>query len=203
VLVNQEGLRFLDEGAGTVDETYEAVARKVWSEYDNLAYTVCDSSVKELPNFDHAVVTDRQPITADTFEELADAIGVARESFVQTIRDYNAATRPGHFDPTVPDGLATEGLAIKKSNWAKPLTQAPYLAYPLACSIVFTFGGIGTDLEGRVITADDRPIPGLFAAGECTGLYHFKYPGATSVLRGLVYGKSAGAAAAHYARTLH
>jgi tricarballylate dehydrogenase len=202
VLVNQAGVRFMDEGSGTVDETYEAMARKVWSEQGNLAYTVCDSSVRELPNFEHAVVTDRPPITADTFEEMADALGVPREAFVKTLTDYNAATRPGHFDPRVPDGLATEGLAIKKSNWAKPITEAPFLAYPLACSIVFTFGGIGTDLEGRVITADDRPIPGLFAAGECTGLYHFKYPGATSVMRGLVYGKSAGAAAAQYASGL-
>jgi len=202
ILVNRQGERFLDEGSGTVDETYEAMARKVWSEQGNLAYTVCDSSVLSIPNYEHAVVTDRPAIRADSMEELADALGLARETFVQTVTEYNAATRPGKFDPTVPDGLATQGLAINKSNWATPLARAPFLAYPLACSIVFTFGGIGTDLDGRVITADDRPIPGLYAAGECTGLYHFKYPGATSVLRGLVYGKSAGAAAAEYAAGL-
>lgn len=202
ILVNREGVRFMDEGSGTVDETYEAMARKVWSEQGNLAYTVCDASARQLPNFDHAVMTDRPAITADTVEELADALGVPREAFVATVTEYNAATRPGRFEPTVPDGLATEGLAIEKSNWATPLVTAPFFAYPLACSIVFTFGGIGTDLEGRVVTADERPIPGLFAAGECTGLYHFKYPGATSVMRGLVYGKSAGAAAAEYASEL-
>lgn len=202
ILVDREGQRFLDEGSGTVDETYEAMARKVWSDCGNLAYTVCDSSVRDLPNFDHAVMTDRPAISADTIEDLADAMGVPREALGQTVSEFNAATRPGSFDPTVPDGLATEGLALNKSNWARPLTTAPFLAYPLSCSIVFTFGGIGTDLEGRVITADERPIPGLFAAGECTGLYHYKYPGATSVMRGLVYGRSAGAAAAAYASAL-
>ncbi len=199
ILVNHQGERFLDEGSGTVDETYEAMARKVWSEQGNLAYTVCDSSVLSIPNYDHAVVTDQPAISADSIEELADALGLARETFVQTVKEYNSATRPGNFDPSAPDGLATQGLAVNKSNWATPLTRPPFIAYPLTCSIVFTFGGIGTDLDGRVITADDRPIPGLYAAGECTGLYHFKYPGATSVLRGLVYGKSAGAAAAKYA----
>lgn len=201
ILVDGEGRRFLDEGSGTVDETYEAMARTVWRDHGNLAYTVCDSSVRSLPNFDHAVMTDRPAITANSIEELADAIGAPRETLAATVADFNAATRPGKFDPTVPDGLATEGLTIPKSNWARPLTTPPFLAYPLSCSIVFTFGGIGTDLEGRVITPDDRAIPGLYAAGECTGLYHYKYPGATSVMRGLVFGRSAGlAAAAHAAR---
>ena len=36
------------------------------------------------------------------------------------------------------------------------------------------------------------PIGGLYAAGEVTGLYHGKYTGATSVLRGLVFGRIAG-----------
>ena len=36
------------------------------------------------------------------------------------------------------------------------------------------------------------PIPGLYAAGEITGLYYGKYPGGTSVLRGLVFGKRSG-----------
>jgi tricarballylate dehydrogenase len=202
ILVNRHGLRFLDEGSGTVDETYEATARTVWRDQENLAYTVCDSSVQDLPNFDHAVMTDRPPIVANTFEELADAMGIPREPFVATVREFNAATRAGNFDSSVPDGLTTEGLDIEKTNWARPLVDAPFIAYPLACSIVFTFGGIGTDLEGRAVTADDRPIPGLFAAGECTGIYHFKYPGATSVMRGLVFGKSAGVTAASYASGL-
>jgi len=202
ILVNEQGERFLDEGAGTVDETYESVARKVWSEQNNLAYTICDSSVARIANYEHAVVTDKPAITASSIEELATALNVPVATLKKTIEDYNAAASNGEFVPSVPDGLETTGLTINKSNWARPLVEMPYLAYPMSCSIVFTFGGIGTDLDGRVITADDRVIPGLFAAGECTGLYHFKYPGATSVLRGLVYGKTAGNEAAKYAAAL-
>jgi tricarballylate dehydrogenase len=202
ILVNEQGERFLDEGAGTVDETYESVARKVWSEQNNLAYTICDSSVVRIANYEHAVVTDKPAITASSIEELAVALNVPVATLKKTIEDYNAAANNGEFVPSVPDGLETTGLTIKKSNWARPLVEMPYLAYPMSCSIVFTFGGIGTDLDGRVINADNRVIPGLFAAGECTGLYHFKYPGATSVLRGLVYGKTAGSEAAKYAAAL-
>lgn len=198
ILVNREGQRFLDEGAGTVDETYEATARTVWRNHGNLAYSICNESVRTIANYEHAVVTDRPAITADTIEELAQKLEIPGEALTRTVSEFNSATRPGTFNPQAPDGVRTEGLAINKSNWALPLT-GPFIAYPMSCSIVFTFGGIGTDLDGRVVNGDDRPIPGLYAAGECTGLYHHKYPGATSVLRGLVYGRSAGLSAAQYA----
>ena len=201
VLVNQQGDRFLDEGAGTVDETYEATARTVWRTQNNLAFSICNASVRDIANYEHAVVTDRPAITGDTVEELASKLEIPAAALARTLDEFNAAARPGDFNPQVPDGVRTEGLAINKSNWAVPVT-GPFIAYPMTCSIVFTFGGIGTDLEGRVINSDERPIAGLFAAGECTGLYHHKYPGATSVLRGLVYGRSAGLAAAQYAASV-
>ena len=40
-----------------------------------------------------------------------------------------------------------------------------------------------------MLDEQQRPLPGLYAAGECTGIYYGKYPGATSVLRGLVFGR--------------
>ncbi len=45
-------------------------------------------------------------------------------------------------------------------------------------------------------TADGGVIPGLYAAGETIGLYYGTYAGATSVLRGAVFGRIAGAHAA-------
>lgn len=38
-----------------------------------------------------------------------------------------------------------------------------------------------------MLNADDAPIPGLYAVGEITGLYH-KQPAATSVLRANTFG---------------
>ena len=77
------------------------------------------------------------------------------------------------------------------------------MAWPLECSNVFTFGGLATDLDGRVVSVEGRPIPGLYAAGEVTGLYRGKYTGATSVLRGLVFGRVCGRHAARYAAGAH
>lgn len=52
------------------------------------------------------------------------------------------------------------------------------------------------DTEARVVDADGEPIDGLYAAGETVGMYYRNYTGATSVLKGLVFGRIAGAGAA-------
>ena len=57
---------------------------------------------------------------------------------------------------------------------------------------VFTFGGLKTDPHGRVLDSDGEPIQGLYAAGEIVGLYYGHYTGATSVLKGIVFGRLAG-----------
>jgi tricarballylate dehydrogenase len=53
---------------------------------------------------------------------------------------------------------------------------------------------VSTDAE--VLDLDGVPIPGLYAAGEVIGLYYGTYTGATSVLRGAVFGRKAGLHAA-------
>ncbi|MOA61474.1 Fumarate reductase flavoprotein subunit precursor [compost metagenome] len=47
-----------------------------------------------------------------------------------------------------------------------------------------------------MLDADGDPISGLYAAGETVGIYYGNYTGATSVLKGLVFGRIAGDTAA-------
>ena len=202
VLVNGKGERFLDEGAGTVDEIYERVARTILYDQDQTAYVIIDQKMYDIPGHEHAVLTDQEPYRADTIAGLAKQIGLNPQALERTVSAYNAAAtgNASSFDPLQPDGLATTGnLAPPKSNWARPIDQPPYLAYPLACTIVFTFGGVATNETAEVLSSDDVPIPGLYAAGEMTGLYYGWYPGSTSVLRCLTFGKIAGASAVGYA----
>jgi tricarballylate dehydrogenase len=120
----------------------------------------------------------------------------------KTVADYNAACpRAGEFKPLVADGLATgPGLSPRKSNWARPLVRPPFLAYPIICGNCFTFGGLRINTDGQVLNADGESIAGLYAAGEMTGLYYGTYTGATSVLRGAVFGRIAGLHAASRAQ---
>ncbi|HEX5585910.1 MAG TPA: FAD-binding protein [Acidimicrobiia bacterium] len=198
LLVDGAGRRFLDEGHATIDEQYEATARRILALPEGRSWIVGDQRLFALPRFDDIVQTTEPPVSAATIAELAVAIGVPPANLVRTVDAYNGAVGNGTFDPLRPDGKATVGVEPPKSNWANPVDEPPYVAWPLECSNVFTFGGLGTDLDGRVVTADGAPIPGLYAAGEVTGLYHGKYTGATSVLRGLVFGRRAGRHAARY-----
>ena len=136
-------------------------------------------------------------VDADSLEELAEGLGIDPERFVRTVSEYNAAIVPGEFDPAVKDGLRTAGLAVNKSNWALPIEQPPYVAFPVTCGITFTFGGLRVDDEARVLDAAGRPLPGLFAAGELVGgLFFHNYPGGSGLTAGAVYGRRAGYAAA-------
>src|SRR3546814_15244161 len=73
------------------------------------------------------------------------------------------------FDPTVKDGRAAVGLSLTKSNWANPLETPPFEAYAVTCGITFTFGGLRINSEGQVKDTYNRPIGGLYAAGEMVG----------------------------------
>ncbi|MGD7733330.1 FAD-binding protein [Propionibacteriaceae bacterium G57] len=194
IVVNIEGDRFIDEGANTVDQTYERVARALFKQPDSLAYAVFDQQVLATPGYEHAVLTDVAPIQAGTIAELGAVLGMPDGALQRTVADYNAACpddRSG-YDPLRLDGAAAqpEGQPAK-SNWARPLDQGPFFAYPQICANVFTFGGVKTDLEARVVTSDDHPIPNLYAAGELTGLYFEMYAGSTSVMRSITFGRIA------------
>ncbi len=199
ILVNREGRRFVDEGANTVDERYEEITRAVLRQPGGFVYCVADRKVFDIQGHERAIMSPEPPIEAGTIEELAEQLDlVDREAFVETVRAYSEAVQDGPFHAYRLDGKATANIAPPKSNWARPIDEPPFVAWPISCSIVFTFGGIAADEEARVLSQDDAPIPGLYAAGEITGLYYGKYPGATSVLRGLVYGRIAGRNAVRY-----
>lgn len=201
ILVNSEGLRFADEGSGLADEICEDVSRKIWAQDGGVAYFIGDQRLYSVPGHEHALMTDQPPILADSVEELAALLGVEGSTLERTILEFNAAVCAGEYEPTKLDGKHTEGITPPKSNWAQPLEQLPLVAYPVGCAIVFTFGGIGTSTSAEVLSADGTKIPGLFAAGECTGIYHGTYPGSTSVMRALVFGRISGESAANYEGT--
>ena len=116
---------------------------------------------------------------------------------MRSVLVFNAACVAGRFDPLAPDGLAAAAVEPRKSNWARPIDAPPFLAVPIISANVFTFGGLKTDRNARVLDSDGGPIEGLYAAGETAGMYYRVYTGSTSVLRGAVFGR---AAALHAAR---
>lgn len=201
ILVNKNGERFVDEGSTTIDEQYEEVARKIfYDQPDHIAYMIIDKKLYDIPNYERTLETDKPPIVADTIGELCEKLNLPYEKVKDTLDSYNAAVQPGEFKPLEKDGKMALGINPIKSNWANQINEAPFIAYPIVCSNVFTNGGLATDTSARVLSQDDVIIPGLYAAGEVAGLYYGKYTGGTSVLRGIVYGKIAGEHAVNYVK---
>ncbi|GAA5144921.1 FAD-dependent tricarballylate dehydrogenase TcuA [Microbacterium pseudoresistens] len=194
IVVDENAERFFDEGASTADENYEDLSRAILERSNQRAFLISDAEFDRVPGIERGMLTDRKPVTAASIEELADALGLDRDALRATIAKFNNAAPAdgGSYDPTGLDGCATERLDPPKSNWARPIVEAPFIGVPLIVDIVFTYGGVATDAHARVVDGQGAPMRGLYAAGECTGIYYGKYPGATSVLRGLVFGRLAG-----------
>ena len=69
------------------------------------------------------------------------------------------------YNPSILDGVGTQGLEVPKSNWALPIDTPPYHGYVVTCGITFTFGGLKINTEAQVLDLTEKPIPGLYAAG--------------------------------------
>ena len=78
------------------------------------------------------------------------------------------------------------------------MTHAPYYVSEMSPKIHHTMGGIATDTSTRVLSVvDDKPIPGLYAAGEVTGGIHgANRLGGNAVADLMVFGRIAGKNAA-------
>ncbi|MFJ8237930.1 FAD-dependent tricarballylate dehydrogenase TcuA [Ureibacillus sp. NPDC094379] len=196
LLINNNGNRFVDEGADFRNYTYAKYGREVLKQPGNTAFQVFDSQVRPMLRKEYNL-EEATYYKADSLEELAGLMAVDKDQFIKTITEYNLAVQEGEFNPTVKDGKGTVGITPPKTNWALRLDQGPFYAYPVTCGITFAFGGLHVNHEGEVLNQEGEPIPGLFAAGEMVGgIFYQNYPGGSGLMSGAVFGKLAGTAAA-------
>ncbi|QYJ16123.1 Fumarate reductase flavoprotein subunit [Rubrobacter xylanophilus DSM 9941] len=201
IVVNSEGRRFLDEGADFRNYTYARYGAEILRQPGGVAYQIFDAKTEPLLRKDEYEAPGVSRYEASDVGDLAEKMGVDRDGLERTVREFNAAIRPGRFDPSIKDGKRTEGIEPPKSNWALPLDTPPYYGFAVTCGITFTFGGLHVDEDARVLDTSRRPIPGLHAAGELVGgLFYHNYPGGTGLTSGAVFGRRAGYAAAAFAK---
>jgi fumarate reductase flavoprotein subunit len=212
VWVNKNGERFSDEGTGK--KSFEAVNAQM-RQPDMLSYTLFDSGIRQFL-VDNGFTKGMGSIykasrvkagdwlkelqseagkgtlkIADSWEEIADWIGVDPGVLKGTIKDYNAYCDCG-YDP----------IFGKDRVYLKPLRTPPYYAMRCVPGMLGTLGGIKINEGMEVIDKHDKPIPGLFAAGSDTGgwsadTYNINLAGFTSGFA-INSGRIAGENAAKY-----
>ncbi len=132
-------------------------------------------------------------VSGDTLGGLAGDIGVPAETMIATIDTWNDAVL----------GLGEDPYRTELAQPGNELATPPYFAVPLGVSVAKNFGGVDTDVDGRVLRADGAPLEGVWAAGEVSGMaggslvgdYGFTGSLTAVVLSGRVAGRSAAAAA--------
>jgi fumarate reductase flavoprotein subunit len=166
ILVNRDGNRFVDEGRGDV-----AVANELARSDDVTgAVLIFDHVTWEAARddtFSNLVKTpapnpwlldnDGEVFCHDTVEGLADLIGVGR-NLTRTLKDYNRAV----------ESLTTNQLPVPRTGKPKPL-RALYYGLRVIPGITFTMGGILVNGRGEALNEGEKPIHGLYAAGDAIG----------------------------------
>jgi fumarate reductase flavoprotein subunit len=165
VLIDAEGRRFADESLGGI-WLANAVARQP----DPLGTTIVfDQAIWDGPP-GRAHVQPPNPLVveaggtlhrAGTLAELAAKIGLAAERLINLVGEYNDAIEGGMLHQLSPP----RGTATKP--W--PIETPPFYAMPICAAITNTMGGMVVNGDGAVLDDNDKPIPGLYAAGSTVG----------------------------------
>jgi tricarballylate dehydrogenase len=189
VVVNREAERFYDEGEDFWPKRYAIWGRLVAKQPDQIAYSIIDA--KSIDLFMPSVFP---PIEAQSLRELADKLELDPQKLEATISRFNAATRPGSFDPAELDDCRTEGIEPVKSHWARPIDTPPFYGYPLRPGITFTYLSVAVNERAQVLMQDDTPTDNIFAAGEIMSgnILGQGYMAGFGMTIGTVFGRLAG-----------
>lgn len=195
IVVNKHGDRFYDEGEDVWPKRYAIWGRLVAAQPDQVGFSIIDA--KSLDLFMPSVF---RPVKADTVEGLGEALGIDGAKLAATVAEFNAGCVAGRFHPTELDGLATRGLAIAKTNWARPIDQPPFYGYQLRPGVTFTYLGLKVTDRARV-QGERRAFANLWAAGEIMAgsILGQGYLAGFGMTIGTVFGRIAGREAAAHA----
>ena len=182
ILVNQEGKRFVNEL-----ETRDNVSAAELAQEGGYAYTILDQKMMDASSTYNSYFTKGYAVQADTYEELAEKLGIDPAAFAATMEAWNKAVADQKDDE------------FGRLSFASALDTAPYYAIKVSPGIHHTMGGVKINTNAEVLTEAGEAIPGLYAAGEVTGGVHgANRLGGNAVADIVVFGRIAAQNAAAY-----
>jgi len=182
VLLGQNGKRFVNEK--DIGYMTQKLNSPVFDQMhkDGVGYVWAISDKASLEEKGVVRGLGMEFITADTFEELGEKMGLDAAVVAETLNNYNSYVDAGH-DPEF------GRLLLAK-------LEAPYCAVAVVPCEIITYGGIARNANAEVIRADGTVIPGLYTAGEASA--NSAYMGFT-LTNAYGWGRIAGAGAAAFA----
>lgn len=124
---------------------------------------------------------------SDTLEDLAQQCGIDPSGLMKTVDRFNGFAETG-VDEDFRRGQGAheryQGDVTHKPNpCLGPIAKAPFYAVQMYPGDIGTNGGLLCDENGQVVNRDGDPIPGLYAAGNCTAsVMGRKYLGAGATI---------------------
>ena len=182
ILVNAEGNRFTDE-VGTRDVVSAAEIAQTGS----YSWLIIDQAMVDASSVIQGYIKNGYTVTGETYEALAEAMGVDATAFAATMEKWNACVEAGKDEE------------FGRTSFANPLNTAPYYAIKVTAGVHHTMGGLTINANTEVLAEDGSVIPGLYAAGEGTGGVHgANRLGGNAVADFTVFGRIAGQQASAY-----
>ncbi len=181
ILVNQAGHRFCNEM-----DTRDVVSASILGQLFGEAFLLFDEDVRKSLASIETYASQHLLIEGNSIAELARNAGIPAANLTKSLARYNAQQKAGVDEDF---GRSATGTTA--------LETAPFYAVRVKPAIHHTMGGLSVNTETQVLTADGKPIPGLYAAGEVTGgLHGANRLGGNGVADIVVNGRLAGLAAA-------
>ena len=162
ILVNQEGKRFVEE-LGRRDVLSKAILDQTGS----YCYALFNDAIEKKSHAishhqDEVAVFTKSGILhkGETLEDVANFFKVPVDSLKATVARVNEFAKTG------------KDTDFNYRARFTDLSTGPYWMYRGVPSVHHTMGGLKINPKAQVLDANDRPIPGLWAAGEVTGSTH-------------------------------
>ena len=118
--------------------------------------------------------------THATLKDVSEAYGIPYEALNTTVHHTNDAIV----------GKINDDFGKTIETWMHPLDTAPFYTMRIQPKTHYCPGGLVTDHSLHVLDTDNKPIPGLYAVGEVTGMTHgANRLGSCSITECLVLGR--------------
>lgn len=177
ILVDNQGARFVNEL-----DTRKNVTAAIDQLGGTGAYLIFDRGirdrVKAVEFYDHIGLVK----TGTDLETLATATGLDAATLKQTVAHWNQAVA-NHNDAAF----------NRTTGMDRDIAAGPFYSIHIAPAVHYTMGGIAINPATQVLNQDERPIAGLFAAGEVVGGLHGNNRiGGNSIAETVIFGRQAG-----------